>query len=89
MTESQKTELTREGVLSDLHAVAPQSLPAGTLLRGRRVAGIAITEGELDRHLDYLEGKGLIERSASGVSAASVRFKLTSAGVDYCEVNEL
>lgn len=85
-----KRQQVREGILEDLYEVARDGFPAVTLMHGlTRIRRIKISEEELDRELNYLEGKGFIERRASAISVASVRWVITAAGQEYLEAEGL
>ena len=86
MTEAQQRTQTRDAILQDLEAAAPISLRLETLGGGiRRVHAINVTDGEIKKHLDYLIEKGLVEETASKISAGDKRYKLTGDGRDYLE----
>lgn len=89
MNEGELKQLTREGILCDLHAARPATLPGSTLLQGRRYAGIPLSETALANELHYLEGKGLVEPKRAALSAGAVRYTITAAGVDHLEAEGL
>lgn len=89
MIESELKQLTREGILGDLAAVRPSTVPANTLLQGRRYAGIPLSEAQLTNELDYLIDKGLVEKTAAALSAGAKRYRITAAGIDHLEAEGL
>lgn len=89
MNEADQKQLTREGILCDLAAARPATLPLGTLLQGRRVAGIPTTLEQLQGELGYLADKDLVEETASALSAGAKRYRITAAGIDHLEAEGL
>lgn len=86
MNEAQQRLQCRNAILLDLEAASPASLPASTIASAlRTVHVIPVDAAVLDKHLGYLEGKGLIEKRSSAISAGDARWQLTADGRDYLE----
>jgi hypothetical protein len=81
--------LLRHAILLQLAAADPASLPPATLLHGAALAGFRIDEPMLQTELAYLEGKNLAQITPSALSQGLPRAKLTAAGRDYLEAENL
>ena len=88
MTPEQKL-LLRHALLRQLAAAAPASLPPATLLHGAALAGFRLDEPQLQVELDYLAGKNLLAIVPAALSRALPRARLTAAGRDYLEEENL
>lgn len=81
-------ELLRNELLLELYNTR---LPSG--LRGiyiaMQAAGFNAGQDDVERQLEYLVGKGLVEQSAHPISAGKKLWKLTAAGTEYLEANNL
>ena len=86
---AEQKKLLRDALLAALAALAPLSAPLATLRNAARAAGFALDEKGVSAEMDYLVGKGLAEERREELSVAAVRWKLTSAGTDYCERESL
>ena len=69
--------MLRRAVLLQLDAVFPA-----------RLAGFDCGLNDVQRNLEYLRQKGLVEIRPSRISASSVRASLTSEGEEYLESGE-
>ncbi len=81
--------LLRHALLRQLAAAAPASLPPATLRHGAALAGFRLDEAQLQAELDYLAGKNLLEIVPAALSRALPRARLTAAGRDYLEGENL
>jgi hypothetical protein len=88
MTPEQRL-LLRHALLRQLAAAAPASLPPATLLHGAALAGFRLTEDQLRVELDYLAGKKLLRLVPAALSPALPRARLSAAGRDYLEAENL
>lgn len=78
--------LLRQGLLLQLEAASPVSLPITTLAQGVRLAGFADRlDTEVRADLDYLVDKGLAIESTNEISAGLKRWKLTAEGREFLE----
>ena len=85
---SDKFLMLRRAVLLQLYAVFPADLPPSTILEGLRLAGFDCGLDDVQRNLEYLRQKGLVEMRPSRISVSSVRASLTSEGEEYLESGE-
>ncbi len=81
--------LLRQALLRQLAAAAPATLPPETLRQGAALAGFRLEETALQAELEYLAGKGLVEIIPAALSHGLRRARLTAAGRDYLEAEQL
>ena len=80
-------ELVRNEILFQCYTVRPGARDATRMARLARHEGDMpdATAGDFDREAAYLVGKGLLEIAREEIARAHIRYRITSAGVDYLE----
>lgn len=82
--------LLRGNLVAQLCAARPVAVAVPTLLQGARLAGWpSLTTEQLEAELEYLRGRGLVEATRHALSAALVRWQITSVGIDHAEMEGL
>ena len=82
-----KNETIRHTLLLQLEAAYPISLPQETLQQGLQLAGFIISPTDLKKELEYLVDKGFITPIKNELCPACRRYKLSTKGIDFLEVN--
>ena len=80
-------ETIRHTLLLQLEAAYPVSLPQETLQQGLHLAGFNILTTELKKELQYLADKGFITPIKNELCPACRRYKLSTKGIDFLDVN--
>ena len=83
--ENLKKNLARRAILLQLQAAYPAAVSDEILMQGLRAFGANFTERAFCADLEYLAELGLVERSASLISAGLKRAKLSAAGIAFLE----
>lgn len=77
-------EKFRENIIALIAAAGTNGLKRASLKMHLLATGHdAATDADLDNDLDYLAGKGLVEKKEKAVSPEVARWKITAQGRDY------
>ncbi len=79
------TILVRRGILAQLEAAYPVSLPTKTLKEGLLLSGFELEANFLEKQIEYLREKNLLEIIAPEICPAFKRVKITALGIDYLQ----
>lgn len=88
MRAGENRMMLRRAALLQLEAAFPAGLSPSVLLEGLRLSGFGCDLRSLERELEYLRQKGLVDLRPSRISPSSVRASLTCDGADYLESGE-
>jgi len=58
-----------------------------TLAINARLGGFRLTDGEVERELEYLIAKGFVSISTPAISHGLKLYRITAAGTEYVEAN--
>lgn len=81
--ETQLREHLRNRILMDANAIGKQGLTLEGYFQGAKAVGLPSDRIEVDREIDYLVGKGLLEGVKKTISPEIPRWKISAAGRDY------
>ena len=82
-----KNETIRHTLLLQLEAAYPVSLPQETLRQGLYLAGFILATNDLNKELQYLVDKGFITPIKNELCPACRRYKLSTKGIDFLDIN--
>lgn len=83
-----KNETIRHALLLQLEASYPVSLPQETLHQGLHLAGLDTYLIDLKKELEYLLDKGFIISLKNELCPTSRRFKLSTKGIDFLDLDQ-
>ncbi len=88
MTPEEKNNL-RHLILKQLERADPNSVILMVLSSGLKIAGLSLSDQTVQQQLAYLIDKKLVAESREPLAQGVKRYRITAAGVDYLEREDL